>query len=319
MNKFIFFVSILLFLNINTSLSQYGLNHKFDNLLSMEFKYISNDGEISFLKINEIKKNKIINEKLSLSINYLNNEILITELLFDGSYLHFKTNSFEKFRTLSDRHPIKNVFFRIHYFDTGYCFDGYYYSLNQNNDTFESGFYKEGLFVGIWRQYFSNGEFNEIFYSGENNYSFKKIHYYNNGNIYFVSSKKNNLLSDSLKVYYPNGNLKIMGFFKEGIRIKKWMFYYENGVKYAEGRYINSFYEYMLDIGIFKNGKTLSFIQKMGGIWKYYYKNGEKMTNLFYANNGRLKKIKYFSKGYLPELCIENEKIINIYINDGIW
>lgn len=69
------------------------------------------------------------------------------------------------------------------------------------------------------------------------------ISHYENGNpklIYFIKTEDATRYKVAEEMYYENGNLRYKGSFKDNKRTGKWLYYFENANKFSEFDYTNS-------------------------------------------------------------------------------
>ena len=152
--------------------------------------------------------------------------------------------------------------------------------------------------------------------------------YFNDGNIYFEVTYKNNELNGQYKKYYNNGQVMIEATYKDGKLDGVYKEYNRNGSIEIEEVYKNNelngpYKKY------YRNGNleidTIYKNDKLNGEYKKYYRNGQIMYDIIYKDgerNGIYKE--YYRDGNLEVDTIYKDDKLNgkykeYYKNGNIW
>ncbi|MDL2215280.1 toxin-antitoxin system YwqK family antitoxin [Dysgonomonas sp. OttesenSCG-928-M03] len=158
-----------------------------------------------------------------------------------------------------------------------------------------TGYFKDELKTGEWKEYFESGKIFEI-----TNYS---------------ANQKNGLYER----YYPNGQLRQKGTYKNDKLAGNWIFYFENGKTDTKITTTPSgSYDYEI---FFQNGnmkeKGTALDERMRRYDKTlykYYENGQLQSETLYDKGDKISSKEYYNNGTIKEVATyKKDRPIGIY------
>jgi hypothetical protein len=302
--------------------SQYGFNYNLGGVINQRFEFIdSGNQNISFYTLAEIKEYKIVNQEGVKKINNTNGqEVIICKVKFDGINYFLKSYCAEGF-LFCKTNGMQYVEYVLSSQDSDYFFNGYYnvFYNYELNDTMEIGYFENGLKTGVWLGFFNKRLTEVIQYEKNKQTRKKRIGYYKNGAVEFMTEEFPLKQNKRITVFYINGSIKLKGVMNSNNRIKEWAFYYETGRLFAKGSYSKKNKEIWVNDTVFKNAKRKSLEYYKKGVWRYYSREGKYIKKEKYYESGELIYSKLKSKNIDVKIELMKQEFTEMSINNINW
>lgn len=302
--------------------SQYGFNYNLSGVINQKFEFIdSGKQNISFYSLAEIKEYRIVNQEgINKVINTNGQEEIICRVKFDGINYFLKAYCAEGYG-FCKTNGMQYVEYVLSSRDSDFYFNGYYnvFYNYELNDTMEVGYFENGLKTGVWLGFF-NKRLTEVIQHEKNKQTRKKrIGYYKNGAVEFMTEEFPLKQEKRVTVFYNNGSIKLKGVMNSNHRIKEWAFYYENGRLFAKGSYSNKNNEIWVNDTVFKNAKRKSIEYNKKGVWRYYSMEGKYIKKEKYCEEGCQIHSKFKSKNTDVKIEQMKQEFTEMSINNTNW